>query len=278
MPFWLALALSLALPGQPLSTGPILQAPPLSEDAAVRLAYMKDTVAAYRIHRRAAGSPLFEFRAEPIFRLDNPVTGVRDSAFFFWTDPETGRPEATIQMFRAPTKYWIHDWTSLSTSPIVAEAGGAPRWWPKVGVEFRPVRDAPGPAATPAARLRQIRAMAEEFSATDDFMNKGWSQLRLMPKPWLRYGRAGSPVEDGALFAFALGTEPEVALMIEARPDPSGRLRWEYGLAALTSFELKVSWKGTEVWRLPQTIHAKDPSDRFYDMYYSREPGAEYVQ
>ena len=119
----LALTLLLALPGQPLSTGPIVPAPPLSEDAAVRLAYMKDTVAAYRIHRRAAGSPLFKLRAEPIFRLDNPVTGVKDSAIFFWTDPETGRPEATIQMFRAPTKYWIHDWTSLSTSPIVAEVG-----------------------------------------------------------------------------------------------------------------------------------------------------------
>jgi hypothetical protein len=275
MACWLALALSLAQPGQPLSTGPIVPAPPLSEDAAVRLAYMKDTVAAYRIHRPAAGSPLFELRAEPIFRLDNPVTGVRDSAFFFWTDPETGRPEATIQMFRAPTKYWIHDWTSLSTSPIVAEVGISPRWWPKSGVELRPVPDAPVPAATPAARLRQIRALAEEFSATDDFLNKGWSQLRLMPKPWLRYGKAGSAVEDGALFAFALGTEPEVALMIEARPGPSsGHLRWEYGLAPLTSFELKVSRKGTEVWSLPQVKPAKDPSDRFYDMYYSREPGA----
>ena len=119
----LVLALLLTQPEQPLSTGPIVLAPPLSADADVRLAYMKDTVAAYRIHRRAAGSPLFKLRTDPIFRLDNPVTGVRDSAFFFWTDPETGRPEATIQMFRAPTKYWIHDWTSLSTSPIVAEVG-----------------------------------------------------------------------------------------------------------------------------------------------------------
>jgi hypothetical protein len=270
----LALTLLLALPGQQLSTGPIVLAPPLSTDASARLAYMKDTVAAYRIHRRAAGSPLFKLQPEPIFRLDNPVTGVRDSAFFFWTDPETGRPEATIQMFRAPTKYWIHDWTSLSTSPIVAEVGSAPRWWPKAGVEFRPVPDAPVPAATPAARLRQIRALADEFSATDDFLNKGWSQLRLMPKPWLRYGKAGSAVEDGALFAFALGTEPEVALMIEARPGPSGRSRWEYGLAPLTSFELKVSRKGTEVWRLPWSRLSKDPSDRFYDMYYSREPDA----
>jgi len=273
-----ALTLLLALAGQQLSTGTIQAAPPVSEDAAVRLAYMKNTVAPYRIHRTAAGSPLFELRAEPIFRLDNPVTGVKDSAFFIWTDPETGRPEATIQMFRAPTKYWIHDWTSLSTGPILAEVGTDARWWPKAGVEFHPAPEAPVPGATPAARLRQIRAIAENFSAIDDFLTKGWSQLRLMPRPWLRYGKAGSAVEDGALLVFALDTEPEVALMIESRADSAGGRRWEYGLAPLTSFEVKAMWKGNQVWTSPWRKYAKDPGDLFYDMYFSREPGAPDLQ
>ena len=145
--------------------GQVLVAPPFPEDAAVRLAYMKDSVAPYSIHRADAGSPPFRLRAEPIFRLDNAVTGVKDSAIFLWTDAETGRPEATIQMFRAPTGYWIHDWTSLSTSPIVAEVRTKAVWRPKPGVTFRPVPVAPTPAATAQARLRQLRAMAEEFSA-----------------------------------------------------------------------------------------------------------------
>jgi hypothetical protein len=102
--------------------------PPFSKDPAVRLAYMKDSVTPYRIHRTAAGSPPFQLIAEPIFRLDNPVSQVKDSAIFLWTDPASGRPEATIQMFRAPTGFWIHDWTSLSTSPIVAEVGPRRRY------------------------------------------------------------------------------------------------------------------------------------------------------
>jgi hypothetical protein len=44
--------------------------------------------------------------------------------------------------------------------------------------------------------------------------------------------------------------------------------------APLTSFELKVSWKGKPVWASPWRKYAKDPSDLFYDMYYSREPDA----
>jgi len=252
--------------------GQLLVAPPFSTDSDVRLAYMKSSMARYRIRRTAAGSPLFRLRTDPIFRLDNPVTSVKDSAIFLWTDPETGRPEATIQMFRAPTRYWIHDWTSLSASPIVAEVGNQAKWRPKAGVTFRPVPEAPVPASSVTARLRQLRAMAEDFSATDDFLGAGWSQLRLLPKPWLRYGKAGSGVEDGALFAFALGTEPEVVLMIESRPNPAGGLRWEYALAPMTSFEVKVAWKGTEVWTLPWRKASKDPTDPFYDMYYSQEP------
>ncbi|MDR3620697.1 MAG: hypothetical protein P4L85_15200 [Paludisphaera borealis] len=261
-----ALTLILALPGQ------VLPAPPFQDDPAVRLAYMKGSVAPYHIHRTTGESPAFRLRAEPVFRLDNPVSGVKDSVIFLWTDAETGRPEATIQMYRAPTGFWNHDWTSLSTSPIVAEVGGREKWRPKPGVEFHLVPDAPAPAATPSARLRQLRTLAEEFTATDDFLNAGWSQLRLLPKPWLRYGKAGSGVEDGALFAFAIGTDPEVVLMIESRPDPAGTFKWHYALAPMTSFEVKAFWKGNEVWTLPWRKMSKDTTDPFYDMEYSLEP------
>jgi hypothetical protein len=260
------LTLMLALPGQ------LLVAPPYQEDSSARLAYMKDSAAPYRIHKTAAGSPLFQLQADPIFRLDNAATGVKDSAIFLWTDAETGRPEATIQMFRDPSGIWLQDWTSLSTSPIVAETRARALWRPKPGLTFRPVPGAAAPAATPQARLRQLRALSEGFSASDDFLGGGWSQLRLLPKPLLRYGKAGSGVEDGALFAFVLGTDPEVVLMIESRPDPSGGLRWEYALAPMTSFEVKVSWKGDPVWTLPWRKLSKDTTDPFYDMEYSQEP------
>ena len=155
--------------------------------------------------------------------------------------------------------------------PDAAEAGPVTLWRPKPGLEFRPVPEAPA-RGNPREALRQLPAMAEEFTATDDFLGKGWSQLRLLPKPWLRYGKAGSGVDDGALFAFAIGTDPEVFLMIESRPDPSGVLRWEYALAPMTSFEVKAFWKGNQVWTLPWRKMSKDPTDPFYDMQYSLEP------
>lgn len=252
--------------------GQVLAAPPFSEDPAVRMAYMKGSVAPYAIRPADPGSNPLRLRPDPVFRLDNPVGGVKDGVVYLWADAETGRPEVSLQVFRTRTGYWMHEWTSLATGPLVAEAGGDARWHPsKPGVAFRPVPDAPAPAATPEARLRQMRAMAEGFSARDFSQNKEWNDLRLLPRPWHRYGKAGSGVEDGALFALVLGTDPEVFLLIEARPGPGGGPRWHYALAPMSSFELKVAHKGAEVWALPWRPRAKDPADTFYDMQYSVE-------
>lgn len=266
------LMLMIALTGQHVPIYQLRAAPAFSEDAAVRLAYMKDSVTPYRIHRAAAESPLFRLRPDPIFRLTIPQTKVRDSVIWLWTDEATGRPEATIQMFRDPRGIWIQDWTSLSASPIVAEDRSGVLWRPRPGVQFHPVPGAPKPATSPQSRLRQLHALSEQFSASDYFMGESWTVLRLLPKPWLRYGKAGSEVEDGAMFAFVLGTDPEAMLMIEARPDPSGDLRWEYAWAPMSSFELKASWKGDQVWTLPWRKRSDDPTDPFFDMPYSVEP------
>ena len=51
--------------------------------------------------------------------------------------------------------------------PATAERDGHAEWSPvRGGVEFRPLPGAPAPADTPARRLRQMRALAVEFSAT----------------------------------------------------------------------------------------------------------------
>ena len=69
-----------------------------------------------------------------------------------------------------------------------------------------------------------MRSLADGFRASDDFGGKGWSELRLLPTPIARYGEPGTKLLDGALFAFVLGTDPEVFLFLEARPG-QGRLR-----------------------------------------------------
>ena len=67
-----------------------------------------------------------------------------------------------------------------------------------------------------------MQAFAREFSAEDLFREKTWQPLRMLTKPFARYGKPDSRAIDGALFAYVLTTDPEVYLMIEG-PGRQGR-------------------------------------------------------
>jgi hypothetical protein len=113
-------------------------------------------------------------------------------------------------------------------------------------VKFQPIPDAPAPAATPAGRLRQLRAMAADFSATKTDRKSISRQLRLLTQPIYRY-ESPDHTETGALFAFVEGTDPEVFLLVETRTGDKGPT-WHYAVARMNSVEFHVSHRGHEVW------------------------------
>jgi hypothetical protein len=254
----------------------LLIAPPpaageaVRDQGAERLEYMKESVTSFRFV--AAGDPKESPRLqpEPAFRLGKqPADNLEDGAIFFWRSPE-GRPEAAVQIFliSVPGRsqgLWINEFTSLASAPIALERGGRPYWSPATpGVQFRPVPGAPTPGAAASQRTRQMSELAKGFRASDDFKGNGRSALRLLPKPISRYGKAGGKVEDGALFAFVLGTDTEVFLFLEARPAKDG-LEWQYALAPMTVYAVRATYQGKEVWALPDRNPAYDPSKPFFD-------------
>jgi hypothetical protein len=218
-------------------------------ESAGRLAFMKTSVAAYNVRRGPGRGESFRLQPEPIFRMNNPIGDAVDGAIFFWT--EDGRPMAAVQIFQLTNGIWLQEFVSLATAPLVATTAAGPAWSPRrAGVEFRPIPDAPRPADTAEQRLRQMRALAQDFAAEDHFEGRNWHKLRLLPRPLARYGRTGSEVLDGALFSLVMGTDPEVFLLFEARSGASGP-EWQYAFAPMTSYEVKGSCKGQHVWSLP---------------------------
>ncbi len=262
------LFLSLALPAQAAAPGESSR-----DESAARLDFMKESVKGYVMTRSDDPSAAIKVLPEPAFRIGKQPGEMADGAIFLWAD-EVGRPEAAAQVFLLKTKtepggFWLHEFTSLSTRPLVADERGATRWRPSVpGLTFRPLPGAPKPGTTPAVRLRQMRSLAGGFKAEDDFGDRGWQVVRMLTTPIARYGKAGGTPEDGALFAFVIGTgtDPEVFLFIEDRPGPDGPA-WQYALAPMTCFALKVRRDGQPVWSLPRR-DSEDPSRTFYDMRY----------
>jgi hypothetical protein len=234
-----------------------------------RLDFMKAEAATYRLEEAGRRAMPLKLQEKPAFRLGRqPADDVEDGAIFLWLG-EDGRPEASLQIFlvrnaTAPDGMWAHEFNSLSIGSLIGTRRGRPSWSPsRPGIEYHRLDDVPKPAATATLRARQMRAIMQDFHATDDFKDKAWSDLRLLPTPVARYGKEGAAVIDGALFAFVIGTDPEVCVFLEARRGRDG-LEWYYAMGPLTCFSVKGSYKGKEVWDLPRRRPDGNPGAPYY--------------
>jgi hypothetical protein len=194
-------------------------------------------------------------RPQPVLRWRNVPRGQAGEAMMVvWAD--RGRPEVFASIY--PWEgYLHHEFGSLSRSArLVARDKGNVLWAPNVaGVEFKAVPDAPPPAETPAARLRQMKSIAERFKAT----MTGWKgddsdreELRLLPRPLFRYdikeAKGGAlTILDGALFAFVMGTDPEAVMLLEA-VGPENEAAWQYAFARATSGGLEAKLGNSVIW------------------------------
>jgi hypothetical protein len=202
-----------------------------------------------------------------VLRWQNPVrvqTGAGLMAI--WT--QHGRPEAMASIF-----VWdgdiCHEFGSLSRSnKIVARDKSSVVWSPEAsGVDFRDVPDTPAPAETPAARLRQMKAIAERFTARLPERNGDSNPevLRLLPRPLYRYeiddvSEADPTLKDGGMFAFVMGTDPEVVLLLEAvgRDD---NVVWKYAFARATGWAVDASFGKDVVWSVKADTVGRDPKN-----------------
>jgi len=193
----------------------------------------------------------FELKKSPILRWSQPVRGGDDGATFVWMD--RGRPAVIGTIFAYPnadqTRTVVHEFHSLARGPLSGTWRTKVNWQPKTeGVELHKIADAPAPADKAAIRLTQMRAIMREFSARSiDTKDQPW-ELRLMPQPVVRYETdERDDVLDGAIFAFAQGTDPEILFVLEATRSPKG---WRYGCGRFSDYRLELKRKNEVVWQV----------------------------
>jgi len=187
---------------------------------------------------------------KPIMRWANDDDWSGD--VFAWT--HDGRPEVLGCILSGPgaagQRYVYHEFHLLAERPIAAtDLQTNRRWEPIDGLAVEPVADAPEPATTAPARLAQMRRLTRDFTA--HMQADGVWELRLLPQPLIRYGKEGSEVIDGALFAYVWtkGTDPEVILLLECRRNATG-LAWHFAPVRFSNREVWLKHHEREVWRV----------------------------
>ena len=173
-----------------------------------------------------------------------------------------GRPLAAACVYPW-AKRLEHDFESLSRGKIIAKRDGAVVWQPQQGgVTFADFPGAPAPDGAKAQRLRQMKSLAEKFKTT----MLGWKrdntdreELRLLSRPLYRYEpKEGGDLIDGAVFAFVMGTDPEIILLIEGVKDKDSA-KWQYAFARRTSGELEARLGEAVVWKAARFPTQNDP-------------------
>ena len=174
-----------------------------------------------------------------------------------WAFGKSGRPVAIIELFQGRgQEYWSHSVTLTSqTHGVVMQTPDGGRWTPqKSQIEPAPIPGSPAPAATDAARLRQMKDLARRFSAHEFWdPNNSRFELRLLVQPVHRYSDAPAGLHDGTAYILAHGTNPEIVLLIEALGEKLESSRWHFSLARSGSAELHVEFDGKEVWKQDRT-------------------------
>lgn len=237
------------------------QAPPAGAAAGPDLAAIMRAMAGEIAMKTPDGRGRFERLDEPVSRFSDPARKFSDGTV--WAFGKTGRPAAlvtfSLEKARDGHLQWIEELTAISAGAFEAELPtpiGPRRWTPTEPERpWRAIAPAPPPVDDPARRLRPIKEIARRFRAyefwsgqgTDDHAAGERYELRLLPQPILRYDDPAAGILDGAIFLFSFGTNPEIALVIEARRDGDGPASWSYTMGRIAAARVLVRLDDKEV-------------------------------
>lgn len=207
-----------------------------------RVAWLREKIAAMRLVPTRDATDACKLRDEPIFKWSNPVSGAEGAVFLWLSD---GRPMALAKChLNSRNSYHVETLISISDLSPRLSTGGNVIWEPTdPGVKFETLTELGTPAATETLRLTQMRRAVREYRFVDNWGEEAkreraeW-ELRLMPTPLLRYASRSHKILDGALFAFAQGTNPEALVLVEAVETSAGPV-WRAAPSRLTGYHVR---------------------------------------
>lgn len=222
-----------------------VEMPPLPTVAEMRQERMKTIAASHEVV--VVGSNEKAKRIEdPIFSWDTPEGRSIGGALYLWT--LNGRPAATIELWTSNDIKDGYKFHSLHEGTLDASSNSSQTWNSKTpGIRFQPLPKSDPPAEDKSLRLIQMQAIAQDRFMSIIMANNAKTHLKLMPEPIYRYQELPRDVLDGAMFAFAMGDDPECVLIFEARIIEN-KPQWFYAFGSQTTRRVDCKLDNIRVW------------------------------
>ena len=264
----------LSLTAAVVACGSVEAQSPVGVAARRRLAWMEQAIAECRLQSKEIPAAGLKFSEKPLLRYDDPTRGMGESTdgledATVWRLGKSGRPTALVMLEfyrrgagRAVVSY---EFLSLVPSPLELTSPNGPTWTPSgTDLKMSSLEGAPPPADSPRTRLIQMRQLARRFSVHED-VNDSKIECRLLAQPIDRYAGEPDGTVDGAIFAFANGTNPEVGLLLECREK-----EWSFGLCRLSAAALYVKLDDKQIWEAAK-VKQSGALDSYAGMAYTIE-------
>ena len=197
-----------------------------------------------------------ELYKNSLLNWTNPRRKTEQGVMVAWQDE--GMPVVLATLF---TYEWYgvklkHELISLADSELSAQYGGRDVWtpskaalsWTEWADTIKKVGDV---SSSKPRRLAQMRAIARQFTLTMTNEEGKTEQLRLLSQPLHRFASKKYATTDGAVFAFASGTDPEALLVIRGS---SENQKWEYAFLRSMYYELTAKLRDKQVWRVKSVM------------------------
>jgi len=258
----LGMLVSIRAAAEDGETTPPRQSPPkvVSQPKTVR-ELIDASLSRYQVFQEGDALP-----AKPIvvLRWANNARGSQDGATLLYVHDGLPLAVACVYPWEKRLEFGFD---ALARRSIIARQDGVVLWQPQQsGVSFVDIPNAPIPETARPQRLRQMKSLVKRFEAT----MLGWKadssdreELRLLPTPVFRYSPKQGKILDGAVFAFATGTDPEVLLQLEL-VEGDDKPKWQYGFARRTSGALQGRLDESVVWSADRFPVQTDPRRSYF--------------
>lgn len=185
-----------------------------------------------------------ELRLTPLLLYADNARDVTNSSLWLWE--RAGQAVGVTALEWHPTGEnrgrWTFEFATLCADRIRITLPSAT--WTTDPTRAAQIANAPAVAETRPQRLLQMKQLAERFTVVEQHPAEGRVQLRRLTAPVYTQPDDG----DSALFVFANGTNPEVALLITVLRDGEKENSWAFRAAALSATELTLLLDDHKVW------------------------------
>jgi hypothetical protein len=198
---------------------------------------------------------------QALLKYNDPARGY--PAAGLWRIGKSGRPKGLVVLELCHNAAdsrrgdLHHELSSFESEGLALSGVDGVAWRPRASVlDFKPLDDAPAPASTAQRRLLQMKQLARDFAITESYQGDV-STLRLLPRPIDRYEDRKAGIDDGAMFAFTYGTNPELVLLLKCQDK-----EWQFAVARLGGAELTVK-RGDKTVQVFPELGATAPDDAY---------------